>query len=144
MRIAHARRCLRDARYEFKTVNMAQLSDCAFIWSTDVRSLVNASRSLMWSCTRRGLLCRGGIAFGEIVEPDKEDRTIGRFVVGEAVTKAAGLERVGKGCRIFSDVDLPSNLHECLCQHAPFVALKNPLDPCRFGRIPLVPLPNEH
>jgi len=123
------RKCLREVRDNFSSVNLAQLSDCAFVWSKNVLDVLNACRSLMWSATRNGLLCRGGLAFGEIVEPNKIDHSIGHFVLGEAATKAVGIETAGKGCRVFSDVDLPRHMSGmCRCRNEPFEGLKNPLN----------------
>ena len=36
----------------------------------------------MWESIRNGLFSRGGIAYGDIVEPDKVNNSIGRFVLG--------------------------------------------------------------
>lgn len=123
------RASLRHVKRDHARIKIAQLSDCAFMWSADTFDVVDASRQLMWLLVRAGLLCRGGIAFGEIVEPDKVDQSIGQFVLGEAVTKAASQERVGKGCRIFSDEDLPpALLNDHRFEIDPFAPLKNPLD----------------
>jgi hypothetical protein len=112
-----------------KQVKVAQLSDCAFLWSRDPLQLLNAAREFMWASTRKGLLSRGGIAYGDIIEPDKVNTSIGRFVLGEAATKAVEFEKLGKGCRIFSDVDLPSELSgRYYYRHEPFIGLKNPID----------------
>lgn len=114
----------------YPKVQVAQLSDSAFLWSEHPQSLANAVAACMWMCMGEGLLSRGGMAFGDIIEPDKVNSKIGRFVLGEAVTKAVQMEGAGKGCRIFSDVDLPSELSPFLAQLHPevFVGLKNPLD----------------
>ena len=84
-------------------VRVAQLSDCAFIWSEDHNRVVEFARSLFWKSLRSGLLCRGGMTHGEIVEPKKIGKSIGDFVCGEAVTRSVELERTGKGSRIFID-----------------------------------------
>ena len=110
-------------------VNIAQLSDCAFVWSEDVASVMDAARKIMYLAIRSGILLRGGLAYGDIVEPNKINHGIGHFILGEASTKAVKLESSGKGCRIFSDNELPSELSsssrfsQCL-----FFPLKSPLD----------------
>lgn len=111
------------------SINIAQLSDCAFIWSNDAISVLNAARKIMFQAIQCGILIRGGIAYGEIVEPDKVNRSIGNFILGEAATKAAGIESAGKGCRIFSDLELPSALSSInpSLQYL-FTPLKSPLD----------------
>jgi len=110
-------------------VEVAQLSDCAFIWSEISIDVVDAAISCMWAAIEAGIFCRGGIAYGNIVEPDRVNSSLGKFILGEAVTKAVHMEGAGKGCRIFSDVDLASKIsgHKHFL-HEPFVGNKNPND----------------
>lgn len=96
------RRILADIKSKY-VVSIAQLSDCAFIWSEDAASVLLAASSFMWQATMAGLLCRGGLTYGEVIIPENENEHLGRFVLGEAVTRAATLERSGKGCRVFTD-----------------------------------------
>ncbi len=112
-----------------KDIQVAQLSDCAFIWSEKSIPLIDAAIMCMWELTREGILCRGGIAYGNIVEPDRVNNRLGKFLLGEAATKAVDLERSGKGCRVFSDVDLPSEISgKKHFLYEPFVGNKNPND----------------
>lgn len=112
-----------------KDVKVAQLSDCAFIWSEKTIPLIDAAVECMWELIEVGIFCRGGIAYGNIVEPDHVNSRLGEFILGEAATKAVDLERAGKGCRIFSDVELPSEISgKILFRHNPFVGNKNPND----------------
>ncbi len=104
------RQILKHLKTKYPHVKFAQLSDCAFFWSKNPIDLTNAAREFMWRAIFKGLFCRGGIAYGDIVEPDKISSSIGHFVLGEAVTKAVKNERAGKGCRIFSDTSLPTEL----------------------------------
>lgn len=97
------RHCLASIGASHKKVKVAQLSDCAYIWSENVLAVLDAARDFMWSSVSMGLLSRGGIAYGEIVEPSKVNRSIGHFILGGAVTRAVSLERSGKGCRVFID-----------------------------------------
>lgn len=123
------RRSLVHTQRLWKSVEIAQLSDCAFLWSDNSMIVVNAARELMWHTTRAGLLCRAGLAHGEIVEPDKVNRSLGRFILGDAVTSAVDLERSGKGARVFCDSEVAHEiLQKCSFTHSPFLPLKNPLD----------------
>ena len=108
-------------------VNVSQLSDCAFLWSRKPNLILDAARVLMWANLRSGVLCRAGISFGQIVEPDKTNREIGRFVCGDAVTRAAYLERSGKGVRTFVDTVLP-RLADLEYTPSKFSNLKNASD----------------
>lgn len=97
------RKALTQTKKTFDGVRVAQLSDCAFLWSTDVGAIVDAGRYLMHEAALMGLLCRGGLAFGDVHEPDKVNHSLGAFIVGDAVTRAATYETVGKGMRVFTD-----------------------------------------
>jgi hypothetical protein len=123
------RRSLLHTQKTFDSVNVAQLSDCAFLWSEHPVDVANAARELMWHVTRPGMLCRAGLAYGQIIEPDKVNRSLGQFILGEAVTKAVDLERSGKGARIFCDSESASQvLKRSHFLRKPFIPLKNPLD----------------
>jgi hypothetical protein len=85
----------------------------------------------MWSSVSVGLLSRAGIAYGEIVEPNKINRAIGQFILGSAVTRAVGLEKAGKGCRVFIDDTIHEHsmsLHNSPFKNGAVKVLKNPLD----------------
>ncbi len=88
-------------------LKIAQLSDCAFIWSEEPNTVLDAARVLMWRNIYSGVFCRAGLSFGQIVEPDLTDRKLGRFICGDAVTRAVQLEARGKGARTFVDTELP-------------------------------------
>ncbi|WP_318442496.1 hypothetical protein [Photobacterium leiognathi] len=94
------RRILVSATKNRSNVKVAQLSDCAFLWSEDVDAVVNVARDIMWKSLLGGLMCRGGLAYGQIVEPDKVNKQLGMFICGGAVTEAVNLERVSKGMRV--------------------------------------------
>lgn len=91
----------RLTKIKVKNLKIAQLSDCAFIWSEEVDLVVEAARKLMWLNIKGGLLCRAGLSYGEIIEPDLVDIKLGAFICGKAVTEAVKLESVGKGARVF-------------------------------------------
>jgi hypothetical protein len=133
------RKALLRARAQHKDVKFAQLSDSAFLWSSKPLDVVNAARAVMWDVTTTGLLCRGGLSFGGIIEPDKVNHGIGAFVLGEAATTAVDVEHSGKGCRLFSDVALPTTLSidkstwqtvnwGTKAWYSPFASVENPLD----------------
>ena len=124
------RRVLNDIKQD-EMVKVAQLSDCAFIWGASAMDVTNAARKCMWEMAGAGLLGRGGLAFGEIVEPDKVNKSLGQFVMGEAVTRAVDMERTGKGCRVFSDTEIAAELPTNIVfgkDEWPFAPIKNPLD----------------
>ena len=97
------------------SINIAQLSDCAFLWCADLDVLTEASSKLMFGLTKKGILCRGGLGYGEILTPYNDgNESLGKFVMGSAVTNAATYEKLGKGCRIFTSPDFAlefGNLH---------------------------------
>jgi hypothetical protein len=97
------RSCLTKIKNKHKGVKVAQLSDCAFIWSEDHVAVALAAQDMMWASVGSGLLCRGGIAYGDIVEPNRVAESLGLFVLGEAATKAVEFEGRGKGCRVYTD-----------------------------------------
>lgn len=115
--------------YQDAGLRVSQLSDAAFIWSTDAGLVAEAARDLMWRLTMKGVLCRGGLAYGQIIEPDKVNRSLGEFILGDAVTEAVNLEGAGKGCRVFCDTDVAhAVLKRFHFRRDPFHALRNPLD----------------
>lgn len=123
------RRSLLHSAKIWKAVKVAQLSDCAFLWSQDPVAVINIAREVMWHATRAGLLCRAGLAYGQIVEPDKVNRSLGQFILGDAVTRAVGFEGSGKGARVFCDSEVAHEvLKRCSFRHEPFAPLRNPLD----------------
>ncbi|WP_146166116.1 hypothetical protein [Pseudomonas baetica] len=125
------RSCLTSIAGSHKDLKVAQLSDCAYIWSENVVAVLDAARSFMWDSVGVGLLSRGGIAYGEIVEPSKVNRSIGHFVLGSAVTRAVGLEKSGKGCRVFIDdiiYEKSLTLLNSPFKHGAVDVLRNPLN----------------
>ncbi len=108
-------------------LRIAQLSDCAFLWSSEVDLVVLAAQKLFMENAETGIFARGGMTYGQIIEPDKTDISLGRFVCGEAVTKAAKLEGTGKGSRVFIDRKIGGRQ---FCDVSPraFEGLPNPSD----------------
>lgn len=100
------RNTLAHIKKSYPKINITQLSDCAFLWSNDLKSLVVALSKLMFMLVKKGILCRGGLGYGEILVPSNDDNEkLGRFVMGSSVTNAATFEKLGKGCRIFTHPD---------------------------------------
>ncbi|MDE1488634.1 hypothetical protein KKI90_20385 [Xenorhabdus bovienii] len=120
------RRILISATENIKSIKVAQLSDCAFIWSEDPNKVVNVARDIMWRSVLGGLLCRGGLANGQIVEPDKINTKLGMFICGSAVTEAVKLEGIGKGARVFIKPELASELQSI--PHLAFIPRKSLID----------------
>ncbi|MBU2937009.1 MULTISPECIES: hypothetical protein [Pacificibacter] len=91
-----------------KTTNLkiAQLSDCAFLWSRNESVVVDAAKTLFERNAESGVFARGGMTYGQIIEPNKTNKRMGQFICGNAVTRAAQLEGSGKGSRIFIDREI--------------------------------------
>ena len=119
------RRILTSSTENNKKIKVAQLSDCAFIWSEDPNLVVNVAREIMWKSVLGGILCRGGLAYGQIVEPDKINTKLGMFICGGAVTDAVKLEETGKGARVFINTELVSELQTI--PSVAFLPRKNPI-----------------
>ena len=109
----------RDVLFSLKqylpNLKVAQISDCAFIWCEDVGTLLRGVHYFMWTAMKeKGILCRGGLAYGEIVEVPNVDYELGAFVVGDAVTRAAKNEGRLKGPRITMDETFPQAVWETM------------------------------
>lgn len=107
--LAEFRKILIGLKRKFKHIKISQFSDCAFIWSENITDIVLFASNFMTQAVTRGLLCRGGLSYGEIIEANRNNQ-LGRFIVGKAVTVAAKLEGISKGVRILIDQDFPINL----------------------------------
>lgn len=103
------RRILMELDEVYKNITITQLSDCAFIWSRNLTDILIFASNFMHKSVNRGILCRGGISYGEIIETSQSHR-LGRFILGDAVTTAAKLESRSKGCRIL----VSQNVHNKL------------------------------
>ncbi|GHT60320.1 hypothetical protein FACS189451_00130 [Bacteroidia bacterium] len=96
----------------FPNVTIAQLSDCAFVWSENIRDVIIVACNLMRECVKEGILCRGGLSCGEIIETS-QNNNLGRLILGEAVSNAARLEQSGaKGMRIMMSQEVPGALYD--------------------------------
>ena len=106
--IVEFRNVLQALKKHIPSIHIAHISDCAFIWSENVVELLRGVRYFMWTAVRdKGILCRGGISYGEIVEVENKDYALGSVVLGDAVTRAVHLESVLKGPRIAMDEEFP-------------------------------------
>src|SRR3569833_609009 len=86
--LAEFRQILIELKKNFKFVTVSQLSDCAFVWSKNITAVVLFASQFMNIAISRGLLCRGGMTYGEIIKTN-QNHQLGRFIVGKAVTDAA-------------------------------------------------------
>lgn len=55
------RKILANCQSKYPTVNFTQLSDCAFVWSENMKDVILSCHTIMWDCLQNGILCRGGI-----------------------------------------------------------------------------------
>lgn len=126
------RSILHKLEQAFPDVTIAQLSDCAFIWSANIRDVIIVAHKIMWDALNAGILCRAGLSCGEIIETPQNNQ-LGRLIVGEAVSNAVKLEGVAKGARIMIDTDVYGYLFEydevfCNKMSILFKPVINPLD----------------
>jgi len=130
--LAEFRKILINLDNDFEDVTISQLSDCAFVWSKNITNIVLFASKFMTTAITSGILCRGGLTYGEIIETNQNHK-LGRFIVGKAVTDAAKLEGVAKGARVLIDIDFPHNLWQYDKKFAEkviplFAPFTNPLD----------------
>jgi hypothetical protein len=119
----------RSNLYECKMddLKIAQLSDCAFLWSKNESLVVQAARKIFLENTKTGIFARGGMTFGQIIEPEKTRISLGQFICGNAVTRAAQLEAMGKGARVFIDREIGGRRIDGISSNA-FEGMPNPSD----------------
>lgn len=91
-------------------LNIFLLSDNAFVWSKNTVKVVKFCAEFMQKATKLGLLCRGGMCYGGIIEDMNEGKQI---LLGDAVTGAVKLEGKAKGSRILINQELPLQAHQC-------------------------------
>lgn len=105
--LSEFRSVLGDTRKKYPSIQICQMSDCAFVWTDDVKVFLPAVHYIMWNMIQnKGILCRGGISYGEIIEVDTI-YAFGKTIVGDAATNAAKNESRLKGPRISMDADFP-------------------------------------
>jgi hypothetical protein len=98
--LVRLRGLLQSVSQDYEDVQIAQLSDGAFLWSESSDSMLHAICFLFREACEEGLLVRGGLAWGIHVVPDQHDSELGKFVVGAAVTHAVEQEQKAMGSRI--------------------------------------------
>lgn len=104
------RKILQDLNADEGDITVSQLSDCFFAWSDNIAAVIKFAFRFMHLAIQGGILCRGGMAYGEIIETEKS-HSMGRLILGNAVTKAVELEGLAKGARILITDDLPAKLY---------------------------------
>ncbi|RYE24006.1 MAG: hypothetical protein EOP45_06270 [Sphingobacteriaceae bacterium] len=130
--LVELRALLQELCRQFKDLKVAQLSDCFFAWSQHTDQVVRFTHLFMHKAIKRGLLCRGGMAYGQIIETERNHR-LGRLILGDAVTKAVGLEKHAKGARLLTEPELITALYEqnsklSMQMTGFFEMFENPLD----------------
>lgn len=126
------RKILSNLSLEYNDVTISQLSDCAFIWSENIKDVIIVAHKIMWNCLESGILCRAGLSCGEIIETSQNNE-LGRLIAGKAVSDAVKLEGLAKGARIMIDQDVYRALFEydrAFCNKISFLfrSVTNPLD----------------
>lgn len=143
--LAEFREILTDIDQTF-SVTISQLSDCAFVWSENIKDVIIVANNIMTRCINSGILCRGGLSYGEIIETN-QNHSLGRFILGKAVTEAVKLEGIAKGCRIMITEEFPFNLHEQDVEFSNiifplFETFVNPLDYITYDEFKWYCVPN--
>ncbi|MBD5435102.1 MAG: hypothetical protein HDR36_01065 [Treponema sp.] len=89
----------------YQDAEYSVLSDSFFIIDESSDEILFIVANIFRECIKSGILVRGGLAYGTfyIVRPHMEKFNI----YGAAVTKAVNYEKLGKGCRVFTDSDFP-------------------------------------
>ena len=106
-RMISLRQALKFLReFDSENVDVAQLSDGAFIWSQQARPFFEAITELAKDLDVAGLMWRAGLTKGPIWLPKSHDTDLGKFLAGSAVTRAVQLESRLKGARIAADFSL--------------------------------------
>lgn len=89
----------------YQNAEYSVLSDSLFIIDESSDEILFIVANIFRECIKSGILVRGGLAYGTfyIVRPHTEKFN----VYGATVTKAVSYEKLGKGCRVFTDSDFP-------------------------------------
>lgn len=115
--ILEFRSVLKLLKKKYHKIKIGQLSDCAFVWSDDIVLLMQAVHFMMWTMVgQKGILCRGGVSYGDIIEIDRVDHKLGAFIVGNAATNAVKNEGRLKGPRITMDLSVMDILQQQMCE----------------------------
>lgn len=97
-----------DEAIAHKGIDFVVLSDSVFLFSENrVDDILIALSTIFRKCLVKGVLLRAGLAYGEY--DYTETQLAKKNIYGKAVTKAVEYEGNGKGCRIFTDSEFPSN-----------------------------------
>ena len=126
--ILEFRSVLKRLKEKYPAINIGQLSDCAFIWSDDIVLLIQAVHFMMWTMIgEKGILCRGGLSYGNIVEIDDVDYELGAFIVGNPATNAVKNEGRLKGPRVTMDLTITDKIYESFKKDSLVMQLSNDL-----------------
>lgn len=130
--LVELRALLQELNQNFSDIKVAQLSDCFFAWSKKTDQVIKFTHAFMHRAIETGILCRGGMAYGQIIETNR-NHSLGRLILGDAVTRAVGLEKLAKGARLLTEPDLVTALNHQNKKMARqmidfFQPVENPLD----------------
>lgn len=91
----------------FQNAEYCAISDSLFIVDESSDELLYILSNVFRECIKSGILLRAGLAYGSyyIVRTHVSNFN----VYGATVTKAVNYEKMGKGCRIFTDSDFPAS-----------------------------------
>lgn len=117
--ILEFRSVLKQLKKKYPKIKIGQLSDCAFIWSEDIVLLMQSVHFMMWTMIeKKGILCRGGVSYGDIVEIKDVDYNLGAFIVGSAATNAVKNEGRLKGPRVTMDLSITDQINKAFKQYS--------------------------
>ena len=91
----------------FQNADYMVISDSLFIVSENADDVLFILAAIFRNCIKSGILLRAGLAYGTYYIVNTHLSSFN--IYGTAVTKAVKYERLGKGCRIFTDSDFPSS-----------------------------------
>lgn len=109
---------------KFQNVEYTAISDSMFIVSEKSDEILFILANIFRECIKSGILLRAGLSYGTYYSVKTHIASFN--VYGSAVTNAVAYEKLGKGCRIFTDSYFP-NTSEAFCQKNPdlFSCYKN-------------------
>lgn len=100
----------------YQNVEYVAISDSMFIASEKSDEILFILANIFRECIKSGILLRAGLSYGTYYSVKTH---IADFnIYGTAVTNAVSYEKLGKGCRIFTDQEFPKS-SEAFCQKNP-------------------------
>lgn len=93
-------------KYE-KNIATSVISDSIFIISDNLLIILRTLSQVYRKCISNGILLRTGLSYGDC---KVLQTNLSQNIYGDAVSRAVHLEGTGKGCKIFIDDTVPSQL----------------------------------